>query len=108
MTTASIQALLKDRDKELMRERRTVHRKPFVRPLEVTIGRNRNEVYAGFTRDISHVGIGTILPVEIRDGTLAVMKIPMLGNRMTSIEAQARWTSEFCENWYVTGWTFVL
>ena len=106
MTEASVQALLKDRDTELMRDRRSVHRKPFVRPLEISIGRGRADVHKGFSRDISHVGIGTILPIEVPEGITAIITVGALNKRRIVVEAQSRWSESFGDGWFVTGWTF--
>lgn len=107
MTLATIQALLKDHETELMRDRRSIRRKPFVRPVQIASGRHRDQLHDAFSRDVSHIGIGTIGLVDWPTSTVASLTINSLSNHRISIEAQARWTEAFGQGWFLTGWTFL-
>ena len=107
MTSDTIQALLKDHETELMRDRRSACRKPFVRPIQIAAGRHRDELHDAFSRDISHIGIGTISRIEWPMNAVARLTIYALNNRQISIDAQARWTEPFGQDWFVTGWIFL-
>ncbi|MEM7314822.1 MAG: hypothetical protein AAF497_16875, partial [Planctomycetota bacterium] len=60
MTTAEIRTLLREYEAERMSDRRKVTRKPLVRPCRISARHRRHEVHFGFSRDISHRGIGVI------------------------------------------------
>lgn len=107
MTVATIQALLKDHEQEVMRDRRSVRRKPFVRPMQIASGRHRNEIYEAFSRDISHVGLGTVSRVEWPRNTIATLTVHSLNKQALTFDAQARWNEQFGSEWFLTGWTFL-
>ena len=107
MTLTTIEALLKDHETEMLRDRRSVRRKSLVRPMSIACGRHRDKVYGAFSRDISHVGIGTISQLEWPESTMATLTVHSISKRKLVFEAQARWNEEFGENWFLTGWSFL-
>lgn len=105
---ASVECLLKENQSELLSERRSVERKPFVRPVTIRAGRDRDLVAFAFSRDISPVGIGLISQVSWKERTLA--RIEVLSTERSecyAVVAEVRWTKAFGDNWFYTGWKFV-
>ena len=108
MPAGTIEFLLKEYETEMLRDRRAVRRKPFVRPVIIQTGRNRDEIHHVFSRDISSVGIGVISQVKWKDNTVARISIESInGKRTATVDAQARWTQPYGEGWYITGWKFL-
>lgn len=107
MASSNVQTLLKDHETELCRDRRSAARKPFSRYVQIATGRHRDKLFDGFTRDISHVGVGTVCQTEWTTQTYGLLTIHLLNSRSVVIEAQARWTEPYGKGWYLTGWTFM-
>lgn len=108
MSAGTIQFLLKEYETEVLHDRRSVRRKPFVRPVVIRAGRNRDEIHHVFSRDISSVGIGVISQVNWAENTVAKLSIESIAKKRTvTVEAQARWTEPYGEGWYITGWKFL-
>ena len=108
MSTLTIEGLLKEYEAEMMRDRRSVRRKPFVRPILLTAGRNRDEVHEVFSRDICVNGIGIISRIEWSEGTRARMSIHSINNKQTvTVDAEARWSAPYGKGWFISGWNFI-
>lgn len=104
---AAVKNLLKENQSELLTERRN-DRKPFVRPVTIRAGRNRDTVAFAFSREISSVGIGLISQVEWKARTQATIEVISIEKQeVYQIAGEARWTRPFGQNWYYTGWKFV-
>ena len=107
MISTGIQRLLKEVQAAQLRERRSVDRKPFVRPVEIAAGRNRSELHDAFSRDISIQGIGLISRVEWPEATMARLKIHSLDGKEVAVNAKVRWCQPYGHGWYLAGWTFL-
>ena len=105
---ASVKSLLKENETELLSERRSVERKPFVRPVTIRAGRHRDLVAFAFSRDISPVGIGLISQVSWKEHTQAQIEVLSIERHDCHVVcAEVRWTRAFGDNWFYTGWKFV-
>lgn len=100
-----VQQLLKESEVALLSERRTSPRKPFTRP--VLIKHGRDKVTPGFSRDISDFGLGVIDQFEWESGTIVDIEIHSLFGRNVSVRAEARWSDNYGEGFFVTGWYFL-
>ena len=104
---ASIQLLLKENESELLKERRSTDRKPFVRPVVIATGRNHEKLVDAFSRDISLIGIGLVSPSNLPPGTLAVLTIHSLGRQVVRVTAEVRWCQAYGDGWFLSGWSFM-
>jgi hypothetical protein len=104
---ATVQQLIKDNEIETLRERRSVDRKPFVRPVSIAVGKNRDTVHEAFSRDISAIGIGLMSQVPFERGSLAVLSIHCPTRRSTRLIAETRWCQPYGQGWFLSGWSFI-
>ena len=107
MSANDISLLLKDRESEYLRERRSVDRKLFLRPIEIAIGPARRDITKAFSRDISTQGIGTMSEREFVDYTRARVTVHLSNRKKIEVDAEARWTQTFGSRWFITGWSFL-
>ena len=108
MSADNVEFLLKEYETEMLRDRRAVRRKPFVRPVTIIAGRNRDQIHQVFSRDISTIGIGVISQIDWPDNTMAQMSIKTIcGKKTVAVNAEARWTEPYGDGWFVTGWKFI-
>ena len=107
MALTTIQQLMKEHEAELLRERRSADRKPFVRPIVIATGRDHDSVHHGFSRDISQIGIGMVTRDEWEEGTHAILTIHSLAKRVVRVSAEVRWCQTYGEGWYLSGWRFL-
>lgn len=106
MTIQSVVELLKDNEKELLQERRAADRKPFVRPVKIFAGKNRDEIHEAFSRDVSTLGIGLISKMDWPDQSMAVLEIESLKGKKLSLRSISCWTRPYGKGWFITGWKF--
>ena len=106
MASSSVLALLKDHETELLKDRRSIKRKPFCRRVHITAGREQDQFFEAVSRDVSQVGMGTVGQVEWRAHSLAWLTIYLLNTKSVTIEAESRWTEPYGKGWFLTGWTF--
>lgn len=104
---ASIQQLMKEHEAELLRERRSADRKPFVRPVIIATGRDHDTLHDGFSRDMSKIGIGMVTRAEWTMGTHAILTIHSLAKRVVRVSAEVRWCQAYGDGWYLSGWKFL-
>ena len=105
---SSVECLLKENQTELLSERRSVERKPFVRPVTIRAGREQDIVAFAFSRDISPVGIGLISQISWKERTRGSIEVlSTKRHECYVIYAEVRWTRVFGDNWYYTGWRFL-
>ena len=90
-----------------MRERRAAERQPFVRPVEIALGRNRDVVMKAMSNTISHLGIGVVHDVPIDVGRIAVLTILRMHETPLRVRAECRWCNEYSSQWYASGWKFI-
>ncbi len=103
-----VRQLIRENEHERSRERRSIDRQPFVRPVQILVGRNREFIFDGFSRDISSLGMGVISQQEFPIGQVATLSVHPLGeDTEAAIRARLRWSREFGEGWYWSGWMFL-
>ena len=104
---SDIDRLLRERQATILRERRSIERQPFVRPVFIVSHRNGDVQIGGFSKDMSPHGIAVISPNNWQSGTLATLSIHSLFGAQVNIRAEARWSEPYGEGWHITGWHFV-
>ena len=103
----AISRLLRENQQQLLRERRSVQRKPFVRPVAVRSGPELLVQAKAFSRDLSNIGIGLICDREWDIGTVATLEIHSISGHPVRIRCDLRWSESFGRGWYSTGWRFL-
>ena len=104
---SEVRLLLKEYESERLSDRRAVSRKPLVRPCKIVARHRRNDVYLGFSRDISDKGIGIIGQFEWPDRSVARVSVHMIKFSTVTFDAELRWTEPFGDGWFITGWVFL-
>ena len=110
MQTAALKEQLQellDEQVEVVHERRSVERKPFVRPAKILTGRDRDQSHDGCTKDITARGIGILMRAEMKPSSRATLIIHGVKSVDVAVEAEVRWCEPFGKGWYLTGWRFV-
>lgn len=105
MGVDAIDALLKEHQTTVLRERRAVDRQPFVRPVDLVLA--RKDGIRAFSRDVSRNGISLILNTEIVPGMRALLHVHSLFGQAIEVHAEARWCDAFGPGWFVSGWYFL-
>jgi hypothetical protein len=104
---ATVDKLLKEHQTCLLRERRSVERQPFCRPVKVISARRDLPDHIAFSRDISPRGIGLIDRFEWSPGTTADLEIHGLLEKDYRIPAEVRWCEPYGRDWFLVGWAFL-
>lgn len=104
---SDIDRLLKERQATILRERRSIERQPFVRPVAISSQRLGETDIKGFSKDMSQHGIAVITTCDWATGTLATLHVHSLFGAHVTVRGEARWTEPYGEGWYITGWHFV-
>jgi hypothetical protein len=99
-----IQALLNEDELFSLRERRSRHRKTFVRPVHVVFGDKPDEALSGFTRDLSDSGIGLIHRFEVKPGDQALVSVNRLWDGPVTFRCKACWSGPGAAGWFQSGW----
>ena len=73
-----IESLRKAESDEVIHERRSAGRRPFVRPVLITFGRNKGTEIQTTSNNLSQTGIGLIHDVELQVGRIGVLTIHRL------------------------------
>ena len=102
-----IEQLLREIQAVNLRERRSVDRKPFVRPLQVITGRDQKDAHEAVSRDISSRAMGMISRHEFPPNTIATIRIHSLKGKDVLVRAELRWCEPYGEGWFVSGWSFL-
>ena len=84
------------------RERRKLHRKPFLRPAQITMAGETATEYPAFCRDISRSGIGLLHEQPLEIGGQFTLTIPLLG-RFLELYCCTEWCSCLSEHRYYSG-----
>ena len=103
-----IESLRKAESDEAIRERRSAERRPFVRPVLITLGRDKHTEIQATSNNLSQTGIGLIHDVELQVGRIGVLTIHRLHEDPVQIRADVRWCQPFCGSWFVSGWRFIV
>ena len=90
-----------------LRERRGLHRKPFVRPVKIFIGRDEVDCIAGFSRDVTDKGLGLITQVAWEPHKIAKIQVHSVFGAPYEVRAEVRWCEAFGDDWFLTGWSFL-
>lgn len=99
--------LLDEDRRRVQVERRSVHREPFVRPVTAVFSESPNHRVNGFTKNISPLGVGVILPGPIPEGSSVRLFIHRFGRPPSCVVCECRWCDEFGEGWYTLGMNFM-
>ena len=105
MSKVVIQQLIKENESLLLRERRSVDRIAFVRPVIIQPSRSSDTINA-FSRDISPRGIGLVSPAPFEPPSMVTLKIHSFKGQNKVIQAESRFCEEFGEGWYLVGFIF--
>ena len=100
-----IERLLMEIQRARFTERRTEVRKPFVRPVKINVGREPG--IDGFSRDMSKMGIGIVMPEELSEHTQATLTIHSTTSDPVYVVGELCWTTKFGTGWFLTGWKFI-
>jgi len=103
-----IESLRKAERDEVIREQRSAGRRPFVRPVLITLGRDKHTEIHATSNNLSQTGIGLIHDVELQVGRIGVLTIHRLHEKPVQLRADVRWCQPFCGSWYVSGWRFIV
>jgi hypothetical protein len=103
-----IESLRKAESDEVIRDRRSATRRPFVRPVLITLGRDNPTQIQTTSNNLSQTGIGLIHDVELQVGRIGVLTIYRLHEDPIHIRADVRWCQPFCGSWFASGWRFIV
>ena len=103
-----LESLRKAESDEAIRDRRSAARRPFVRPVLITLGRNEHTEIQTISNSLSQTGIGLIHDVELQVGRIGVLTIHRLHEDPVQIRADIRWCQPFCGLWFASGWRFIV
>ena len=87
-------------------ENRTAHREALVRSAVIDYGSGRATI-EGFSRNISHSGIGIITEDFIADRSSATLILERLDGTYIKILAECRWCKPYGKKWNISGWQFL-
>ena len=100
--------LLKEDSDYDRHENRSAHRLNLVRSVILNVRRPAEKELVGFSRNISETGIGLITSEPIQDRANALLTIERLHGPSYQVLAECRWCKPYGENWYITGWQFMM
>ena len=103
----TVSRLLRENQQQLLRERRSVQRSHFVRPVSIDLSPRQAERVNAFSRDLSGIGIGLVCDSELDVGTIATLEIHSISGPPVRLRSDVRWCNPFGRGWYVTGWRFL-
>ena len=103
-----LESLRKAESAEAIRERRSAERTPFVRPVIITLGREKQTEIQATSRDLSRTGICLIHDVELQVGRMGGLTIHRLHEDPVQIRADVRWCQSFCGLWFLSGWRLIV
>jgi hypothetical protein len=104
--TQIIESLRKEEQAGAVSERRAAQRFPFVRPVQIKLGRGQEPEIEATSRDLSDLGIGLIHDVEVEVGRMGVLTIHRQNGSPLVLRADCRWCQTFCRSWFMSGWRF--
>ena len=103
-----IESLRKAESDDVLRDRRSAGRRPFVRPVLITLGRDEHTEIQTTSNNLSQTGIGLVHDVEVQVGRIGVLTIHRLHDDPVRIRAEVRWCQPFCGLWFASGWRFIV
>jgi hypothetical protein len=101
-------SLRKEESAKAIRERRSTGRVSFVRPVIITLGRDKHTEIQTTSNNLSQNGISLIHDVELQVGRIGVLTIHRLHEDPVQIRADVRWCQPFCGSWFASGWRFIV
>ena len=102
-----LESLRRAESEEVIRDRRLADRRPFVRPVVITLGREQRTVIQATSNNLSKTGIGLVHEEELREGRIGVLTIYRLHEDPVRVRADVRWCQPFCGLWHTSGWRFL-
>ena len=102
-----IDRLRKAERDHVSRERRSSERTPFVRPVLISLGRDKQTEIRATSNNLSQTGICLIHDVELQVRRMGVLTIYRLHEAPVQVRADVRWCQTFCGLWFVSGWRFI-
>ncbi len=103
-----LESLRKADSAEANRERRSADRRPLVRPVLISLGRDKQTLIQATSNNLSRNGIGLIHDVELQVGRIGVLTIHRLHEDPIHIRADVRWCRPFCGSWFASGWRLIV
>jgi hypothetical protein len=98
---------LKENEFELMTDRRSTNRRPFVRPVQIRSLRQEPLENEAFSRDISPEGIGIICRSIWQPFQRATLQVHGLKGKDVVFNAEVRWCEPFGKGWFIVGFSFL-
>ena len=93
-------------DTRYERELRSVHREKIVLPANIKFMNGIPSV-AAFTRNLSVAGTCLISRAEVEVGAMALVQIYRLTSKFSQVVAECKWTRQFGEEYWMSGWQFL-
>lgn len=88
------------------KENRTALRESLLRCVSVDPGSGADTI-DGFSRNISHTGIGIVTDALIRERRTATLTIERLDGTTIKVLADCRWCKPYGKKWHLSGWQFL-
>jgi len=107
-TSPQIQNLIEilTRQEDFGHESRTVPRETVVCPVTIQ-PQYQDNLFRGFTKDISSGGVCLITQVEIKVEQIATLAIYRADDIPTKVRARCIWQKPFGDGYYRSGWRFL-
>ncbi len=101
----TIRRLLADEMNEPLAERRSIKRRPFMRPVFLQFG--RDERMLAFSKNISALGVGLVHAKPCAERRVATLTFQLLDDTEVSFRAVSRWCQKFGSHWHLSGWQLI-
>ena len=102
-----VENLLREESEYDRVECRSAHREHLVRGVIISI-KGSDEIFDGFSRNISTTGIGIITSSPVPENATAVITIESIRSGVDKkVLADSRWCKPYGKKWFVSGWQFI-
>jgi hypothetical protein len=103
------QELMDEESRQVIRERRSTHRQPLIRPVKIFLkGQNEGQpAIEGFSKNCSPSGLGIVTRCSFETNPIAILEVHRLLKVPARILAECRWSDQFGDGWYYSGWHFL-
>jgi hypothetical protein len=102
-----VEALLAEDRQYFLKERRATQRVSLFRPVTIWLGADRQEPLHGFTRDVSHAGLGLVHQFSLEQKRLATIAVHRLWDEPVLLRCQVQWCGPFGRGWSMSGWSLL-
>lgn len=102
-----VQDLLREDQRRLQHDRRSIHRNPFVRPVQAVLSEPPDTCRRGFTKNISALGVGVVLDGFVPERTTVRLFIHRFSDEPNCVVCECRWCDEFGQSWFWAGLNFL-